>query len=96
MTREEFGKYLTAAANPDTAPDALASIKSGVDELFTTSETATATLADNAKTIADLRDTNMRMFLRQVGESGGQEEDKEETLEEYNRRFAAEMNGEVK
>lgn len=64
MTKEEFNVFLTSAANPDTAPAALASIQEGFNELFTNNESLTANLTTKDNQIADLRDTNMKLFLR--------------------------------
>lgn len=95
MTREEFKAHMTDAADPNKAPIALAAIREGVEELFTTGETAAKTLADNEATINELRSVNMKLFLRQgAGTDTEQDEPQEETLDQYNDRIGKMIRGE--
>lgn len=95
MTTEELNALLAQAADPNNAPVALATLKDKVTDLITASSNAAIKAQEDAKTIQDLRDTNMRMFLRVTGEAGGQEEH-EETVDELNARLRAALLGENK
>lgn len=88
MTREEFKTLLAGAANPDTAADSLTAISDGVDALYTELDAASAKSAEDAETINQLRDSNMRLFLRVSGnEPDDEPEDKEETVDEMRNRL---------
>lgn len=82
MTRDEVLALITQAANADTAPAALSELTGAVNELFTTNETLTQTVQENETTIANLRDTNMRLFLAQT-EKVKDEPEPEKTAEDY-------------
>ena len=83
MTRDEVLALITQAANADTAPAALSELTGAVNELFTTNETLTQTVQENETTIANLRDTNMRLFLAQTEKVKEDEPEPEKTAEEY-------------
>lgn len=83
MTRDEALALITQAANADTAPAALSELTAAVNELFTTNETLTKTVQENETTIANLRDTNMRLFLAQTEEVKEDEPEPEKTTEDY-------------
>ena len=83
MTRDEVLALITQAANADTAPAALSELTGAVNELFTTNETLTKTVQENETTIANLRDTNMRMFLAQTEKVKEDEPEPEKTAEDY-------------
>lgn len=86
MTREEFAAFMKDAADANKAPDALSRIKDGVEEMFATIDTLSESKTANEATIAELRDVNMRMFLRQ-GSPAEDDEDEEETLDEMDERL---------
>lgn len=67
MTPEELKALLAAAANADTAPEALTQISDKVTALINTNAKLTKDKQDADTTIASLRDTNMRLFLRTTG-----------------------------
>lgn len=83
MTRDEVLALITQAANADTAPAALSELTGAVNELFTTNETLTQTVQENESTIANLRDTNMRLFLAQTEKVKEDEPEPEKTAEDY-------------
>lgn len=83
MTRDEVLALITQAANADTAPAALSELTGVVNELFTTNETLTQTVQENESTIANLRDTNMRLFLAQTEKVEEKEPEPEKTAEDY-------------
>lgn len=83
MTRDEVLALITQAANADTAPAALSELTGAVNELFTTNETLTQTVHENETTIANLRDTNMRLFLAQTEKVKEDEPEPEKTAEDY-------------
>ena len=83
MTRDEVLALITQAANADTAPAALSELTGAVNELFTTNETLTRTVQENETTIANLRDTNMRLFLAQTEKVKEDEPEPEKTAEDY-------------
>lgn len=83
MTRDEVLALITQAANADTAPAALSELTAAVNELFTTNETLTQTVQENETTIANLRDTNMRLFLAQTEKVKEDEPEPEKTAEDY-------------
>lgn len=83
MTRDEVLALITQAANADTAPAALSELTGVVNELFTTNETLTQTVQENESTIANLRDTNMRLFLAQTEKVKEDEPEPEKTAEDY-------------
>lgn len=83
MTRDEVLALITQAANADTAPAALSELTGAVNELFTTNETLTQTVQENESTIANLRDTNMRLFLAQTEKVKEDEPEPDKTAEDY-------------
>lgn len=86
MTREEFDGLLTQAADPNQTALALSQIREGVGELFNSNENLSQQVAESNETIAQLRQTNMQLFLR-IGGQAPEEEEKEETLEEMDERL---------
>ena len=86
MTREEFNTLLTQAADPNQTALALSQIREGVGELFNSNENLSQQVAESNETIAQLRQTNMQLFLR-IGGQAPEEEEKEETLEEMDERL---------
>lgn len=86
MTREEFDTLLTQAADPNQTAMALTQIREGVDTLFNSNENLSQQVAESNETIAQLRQTNMQLFLR-IGGQAPEEEEKEETLEEMDERL---------
>ena len=86
MTREEFDTLLTQAADPNQTALALSQIREGVGELFNSNENLSQQVTESNETIAQLRQTNMQLFLR-IGGQAPEEEEKEETLEEMDERL---------
>ena len=86
MTQEELEALLAQCANPDTAPVALSTLKDKVSVLISDCANAKSKSDEDAKKIAELRDVNMRMFLRTTSEVKDQEEH-EETVDELNARL---------
>lgn len=81
MTREEFSRYLIAAANPDTAAEALTQINDGVTSLFDGQAASETRITDLTNQVNNLRDTNTRLFLRITGAQGEGEQDKDPEAE---------------
>lgn len=78
-TREEMNKLLKDAANPDKAAEALTDISESLTELFDTLEAGNANITKLNETVSELRDSNMRLFLRVTSEpEKGEEENQEE------------------
>lgn len=67
MTREELKAILTAAGDPNTSAEALVTISDKVGGMITEADDLREKLSDAERTIASLRDTNMRLFLRTTG-----------------------------
>ena len=86
MTREELETLLTQASDPNQTAMALTQIREGVGELFNSNENLSQQVAESNETIAQLRQTNMQLFLR-IGGQAPEEEEKEETLEEMDERL---------
>lgn len=86
-TPEQIAALFADCANPDKLAAALTSLNEEIKELSTAVETMTNDGKAKDATIADLRDTNMKLFLRQTGavEDTPPEEDK--TPEDIIREF---------
>lgn len=77
MTLEQYTEKLQhAVLNADEAPAIVNEVLGELKTDLTTSATLKAQTETDAKTIADLRDTNMKLFLAQGGSI--KEEEKEE------------------
>lgn len=76
MTKEEFRTgIISVLQNPDTA---LVGIESFIDAFNEQADSLESLTADKAKAedrIRDLQDTNMKLYLRQVGEPEKEEKD---------------------
>lgn len=59
--------------NPDNAPAIMATALDGVKEDLATINTQRELLTQHEAKIADLRDTNQKLFLRTTGQDSGQE-----------------------
>ncbi|MBD5231655.1 MAG: hypothetical protein HDS66_05845 [Bacteroidales bacterium] len=64
MTPEELEALLTAAADPNTAPEALMTLREKTTALITTLNSAIEVNTKNEATIKDLQAQNLRMFLK--------------------------------
>lgn len=87
ITKKDFKALMKRATDPNEAPVALQAINDGFEELFNAHETQTTAIAEKDATIASLRDTNMKLFLRATGEPSGEHNDHEETDEEIFERL---------
>lgn len=88
MTIEELEALLKQAADPNSAPEALATLREKVSEIITVNGTLASQHAEDEKTIGDLRDVNMRMFLRTGSEpTGDNSVPEEETPEQVTERL---------
>ena len=89
LTKAELAALMKQAANPDTAPLALQTLNDSITSLIDEHATATTALTERDTTIAGLRDTNMKLFLRATGTPP--ETPAEETPEqEFDRLFTQE------
>lgn len=96
MTPEELKALMTAAANPDTAAEALTSLHDKVLALMSETDKLKSDKAEADKTIGSLRDTNMRLFLRTTGAGAEPNQDEPKKVQEMDRSelkefFAAKM-----
>lgn len=96
MTQEELNKWISEAANPDTAPGALASLKDGVERMIAQAEADKATIAERDAKISEINTRRMEEFMRFTGDGSPaheeSEEDKEKKeLEDAQREFAAQF-----
>ena len=64
LSREEFTSLINSGADADTGVEALSKLKEEAAEIYDTIESLTTAKAENEKTIASLRDTNMKLFLK--------------------------------
>lgn len=64
MTRDNMKAIIAQAADPDKTAEALTAIADEVTTLYDTVDSYAAQVAEKDKTIADLRDSNTRLFLR--------------------------------
>ena len=64
MTHDEMKALIAQAADPDKTAEALTAIADEVTTLYDTVDSYAAQVAEKDKTIADLRDSNTRLFLR--------------------------------
>lgn len=87
ITKKDFKALMKRATDPNEAPVALQAINDSFEELFNTHEAQTSAIAEKDATIASLRDTNMKLFLRATGEPTGGGEPLEETDEEVFERL---------
>ena len=67
LNPEILSKVLTDATNPDKAPEALLLLKDEAEQLFAKYDEAQKSIAGMTEKVAELRDTNQRLFLRQTG-----------------------------
>lgn len=79
MTPEEIKALLESAVDPDKAPDALTKLKDGFDGMSAAMTALEAKTTEYEAKIAELRDSNTKLFLRQT--LGVEEEEKEEEEE---------------
>ena len=86
MTPEELKALLAAAANADTAPEALTHISDKVTALMAEHDKLTAEKAEADKTIANLRDTNMRLFLRTTGTAPDESKEEQKKITDMDRK----------
>lgn len=82
FTKDQLAALLKDAADPNKAPLALQQLSESVGGLIDEHATATATIAERDRTIGQLRDTNMALFLKTTGEPPATETPKEKTDDE--------------
>jgi len=76
MTKEEFRTGITSVLqNPDTALVGIEAFINAFDEQADSLAALTADKEESEKRIRDLQDTNMKLYLRQVGEPEKEEND---------------------
>lgn len=68
MTREEFKSYIEQlVANPDKIPETLLVLQEGVEGLYSENESYGVKVGELETKVADLRDSNTKLFLRTTG-----------------------------
>lgn len=92
MTPEELSALLTAAADPDTATEALTQINEKVSSMISERDAVKETIEKQKKEIKDLK---VDLFMRSVHpvQAAVEEEKHEETLAEFNARMVKEVLG---
>lgn len=85
MTLEEMNKLIGEAANPDTAPGALASLKEGVETMIAQAEADKQAIAERDAKISEINTRRMEEFMRFTGTEGSAQTE-EETEEEKQRK----------
>lgn len=95
MTRDEMRALIRQAANPDTAAEALTAIDAEVTSMFDTIEAGGNRTKDLEGQVAQLRDSNMRLFLRVTGEAPKDPEEKsdEDFLKEVEGKILENLGG---
>lgn len=78
MTLDELNRLLAEAADPTKAPEALIKIKEGYESLFNDLITASKAHDEDQAKIANLTDTNQRLFLRVTGATIPPDQDDEQ------------------
>lgn len=87
MTREEFKSLMANASDPNKMAETLAAINTGVEDLFDAADASAAKAKEDAETINQLRDSNMRLFLKVSGAEETDPEPEEETFEQMQERL---------
>lgn len=83
LNPEILSKVLADAADADKAPEALLLLKDEAEQLFAKYDEALESNKQMTEKVAELRDTNQRLFLRQTGSGESKEEpDEPETPED--------------
>lgn len=93
MKLEEFlSKLASVGTEPDKAPALLSELSEEAKSLFTSVDTLTEANKNYEKQVADLRDTNMKLFLKTTGTSPDEDpEDEEKTPETIIAEFVSEF-----
>lgn len=96
MTRDEFKELVRQAANPETGQQTLLMLADRGEEIYDLFDRMTSEAQERENTIANLRDTNMKLFLRTTGDPGESESDEgPKTYEEYVEDFRSRIFEEV-
>lgn len=91
MTEAELQALIESASNPDTAAEALLDLSDKVKELIAANTKLTSDNATATETIAQLRDTNLRIALRKGVVSGSVPADQEADQKEISDMTRAEL-----
>lgn len=86
LSFEEFTSLVNAGANPDTGVEALEKLKTEAKEIYDTIDSLTTAKTENEKSIASLRDTNMKLFLK-VGTPEEKHDDEPTEAEKLEQEF---------
>lgn len=73
----EYTDIVKLLSNPDTVAEGLTNLETYNKDMTGEIETLKQTKAENEKSIADLRDSNMRLYLRVTGKPGANDEEEE-------------------
>lgn len=92
MTLDEY-KAIAGGLTTDNAPDVVTQILSGITTDLEALNTATNALAEKDKRIAELQDTNMKLFLSVTGKAEAPEEPEEKTPEQLRLDLINEIGG---
>lgn len=77
MKYEDYETLLKGiVSNPDAAPVAVEGILSEIKKDLTNSESLTAAISEKDKRIAELQETNIKLFMAQTGKPDEEEEAK--------------------
>lgn len=89
MKKSEYDTIIAKITNPDTQAEGLLEL----NDKLTADENE---FAENAKSIADLRDSNQKLFLRATAtpdQQDNQEEEQEDTLAKFENKLSANIGG---
>lgn len=76
----EYTDIVKLLSNPDTVAEGLTNLETYNKDMTTEMETLKSANAEKDKSIADLRDSNMRLYLRVTGKP---EQDEEEEKDDF-------------
>lgn len=74
----EYSDIVKLLSNPDTVAEGLTNLETYNKDMTGELETLKQTKAENEKSIADLRDSNMRLYLRVTGKPEEKEDEKDD------------------
>ena len=84
ITRDESAAFIKRLTeNPDTEMANVSTYLEQLSEVYDSYEAMATGISERDEKIRQLQDTNMRLFLAQIGAPAEPDEDREITLEEF-------------
>lgn len=93
MNRDEFNRLLLGAANPDTAAESLAAISEAITAVFDERDAAAAARDELTGQVSQLRDANIRLFLKIQGEPEPEKDEEAEKIIAIDKEIAEKFGG---